>query len=66
MSKGTYALFNELPIKTLFNRNGIETKKRSTRTAEYVGYPACGWFYYGQNELCVVERYSRLDVNYFK
>lgn len=58
-----YAYFKELPAKTVFNYNGNRCVKQSTRTAKYIDYKH--WFYFGQNDLCVVGNYSRLDKGYF-
>jgi len=65
MSKGTYIYFKDLPAKAEFNLNGMQCRKRSTRTADYIAHPACRWFYFGANDLCIIDRYSALDANYF-
>lgn len=58
-----YAYFKELPIRTHFVLNGNACIKQSSRTA-YIDY-AKRWFYFGQNDLCIVGNYSRLDTDYF-
>ena len=58
-----YAYFKELPVGTLFSLNGTRYSKRSSRTAALVEFDR--WFYFGQKDLCVVGKYSRLAADYF-
>ena len=58
-----YAYFKELPVGALFSLNGTPFSKRSSRTAALVEFDR--WFYFGQKDLCVVGKYSRLAADYF-
>ena len=58
-----YAYFKELPVGALFSLNGTRYSKRSSRTAALVEFDR--WFYFGQKDLCVVGKYSRLAADYF-
>lgn len=61
-----YAYFGELPVTTTFSLNGNLWRKRSTRTAEIVKpeHLAGTWFYFGNRELCVTARHTRLAASY--
>ena len=58
-----YVYFKELPVGTRFSLNGTRFSKRSSRTAALVEFDR--WFYFGQKDLCVVGKYSRLAADYF-
>lgn len=53
-----YAHFEDLPIGTIYHSNGNTWRKRSTRTADLIGYNR--WFYWGKKELAIVGEYSKL------
>ncbi len=59
-----YACFNELPVTTIFSRNGYQYIKQSTRTAKIVKPVEYSntWFYFGNRDLCIVNNYSRLST----
>ena len=61
MSK-QYAYFNELPVKTIFSRDGNQYIKQSTRTVKIVKPVeySNSWFYFGNHDLCIVNNHSRL------
>ncbi len=54
--------FGRLPVNTIFNRNGLKYRKKSTRTAviitpvEYSGK----WFYFSKNDLITI-RHQDID-----
>jgi hypothetical protein len=62
-----YALFEELPLKTLFVKDGNLWKKRSLRTAEIVKPIefSSRWFYFSKRDLCIVNNHTRLSLDYF-
>ena len=63
-----YIKFSELPLSAVFICNGNLYKKRSNRTAAIIR-PVCfsgNWVYFGKEALCIVNKHSRLDKNYFK
>ena len=62
-----YAYFNELPVTTIFSRNGNRYIKKSTRTAKIVKPVEYSnlWFYFGNRDLCIVNYHSRSSTEYF-
>ena len=60
-----YAYFAELPVTTVFSMNGNQWIKQSTRTAKIVKPVeySNSWFYFGNRDLCIVNKHSRRKYN---
>ena len=63
-----YIKFNELPLLSVFSKNGNSWIKQSSRTARIIKPKehSTKWFYFRQSELCIVGLHSRLSSDYFK
>tara|TARA_Y100000361_G_scaffold25031_3_gene20092 strand:+ start:2304 stop:2495 length:192 start_codon:yes stop_codon:yes gene_type:complete len=59
-----YIYFKDLPIKSIFSRNGNQWIKKSMRTAQIVKPIEFNnnWFYFGDRDLCVVGRYCPINL----